>query len=535
MGKIQAFNAWEVSVFTVKFIIFRLETWSMYADFGWLGIRYIISELKKENDILITADILDARSWRESIESIISEQPDVVAIPALQQNLRHIKEFSEQIKNKLPKCTIIIGNLEATMHPEQLLKSIPHIDVAVIGEGEHTFCELIKRIRTNQELTGCKGICYRYKDILQINEPRDLEVDIDVFSFPDRDLLSSKHMVYDIITSRGCYGNCTFCSNKSFRFQPGPKVRSRSLGNVMDEIQYLIQQYRASYISISDDTFCDNDGTQGFTFDDFNEELMKRKINVRFRIQLRSENVNNHTIKAIQTMHKLGLDNIFIGFEAGNKADLKLYGKIATLEDNQRALHLLNIYDLPYTIGFMMFNPYTTLDRLRENINFLKQGKCIITPYILSSRMRLYNGAAIIQKVLKDGLLTTSLDDIFAEERNYKFSNDIELIWNGYNQLNHLDIRTIEYDMVDSSFKHMIAIGHPLLRHGKTKDVQDDFYHRIQFLKTRLLEYCEDLLDHANDPLYIEQQYSKLEDDMHDHVLSLNEMTTRLISEHTRR
>lgn len=481
--------------FKVCFVIFLLETWHTYSDFGWLGIRYLISELKKDQDVEISVNFIESKEWEKQTNCIMQQNPDVVAMPALQQNLEKLSTVSKKIRSLSHSVKLVAGNTEATIRSAVLMEQIPELDFLVIGEGEYTFRELITALKENASFEQCMGIYYRTQDGIKKTHPRPLEQDIDRFSFPDREILPnySEKNVYDIITSRGCMGNCTFCSNKIFEYQPGSKVRVRSLNNIINEIKMLVAHYNASYISFSDDTFGDETISAGFGLEDYYNALIKEKINIRYRIQLRCETINESNVKTLQKMLSYGLDNIFIGLESGNADDLKIYGKIANLDHNIQSIELLNKYHIPYSIGFIMFNPYSTIKRLLDNISLIKKCSSILTPYTLCSKLILFNGTSLLVKVKRDGLILH--DDPLTPEYPYQFLHpEIEGVYNYFYRLTQLPVNFVMLDIINSRIKNMKANEHPLLHSNKINEKINFFYTDLNKMKNLLLSYCETVL-----------------------------------------
>lgn len=51
---------------------------------------------------------------------------------------------------------------------------------------------------------------------------------------------------------------------------------------------------------------------------------------------------NPQNYEVLQKMNKIGFHHLFLGIDAGNEWDRKLYNKRATLEEGKRALQLLD-------------------------------------------------------------------------------------------------------------------------------------------------------------------------------------------------
>jgi hypothetical protein len=107
---------------------------------------------------------------------------------------------------------------------------------------------------------------------------------------------------------------------------------------------------------------------------------------------------------------------VFIGIEAGNEYDLKVYNKKAVMEDNYKILSLMKeagIYCSDF--GFIMFNPYSTIENINKNFNFLLQNEsCHFSKYI--SDIKITINTAIYKRVKNDNLM-------FDNEK-YGFLND---------------------------------------------------------------------------------------------------------------
>ena len=93
-----------------------------------------------------------------------------------------------------------------------------------------------------------------------MNSVRSLNDNLDSFPFPSRDCMDvvlEKKSTVNMVTARGCSGNCDFCSVISFfRLSDGKIWRTRSISNIVDEIEMLYRQ-GITHIKIVDDSFVD--------------------------------------------------------------------------------------------------------------------------------------------------------------------------------------------------------------------------------------------------------------------------------------
>lgn len=115
-----------------------------------------------------------------------------------------------------------------------MMKSIfTYIDCLIIGEGEHTMLSIIKNLHDESWKNIC-GIAYFENNEIIYTGNAMLIQDLDLFPYPKR-VKYNKEM--NIITNRGCYGNCSFCCSSAFKkVCDGKYARRRSPENVVDEI-----------------------------------------------------------------------------------------------------------------------------------------------------------------------------------------------------------------------------------------------------------------------------------------------------------
>lgn len=117
-----------------------------------LGLIYLMTYLKERFGSRIDGRIMKSRidfdSFEELLEHIDEYRPDLIGI----RTLTIFKEFFHQsvsvIKHYSPDLPIIAGGPYATSDYAALLKD-RYVELAVLGEGEHTFCDLTEKILEN--------------------------------------------------------------------------------------------------------------------------------------------------------------------------------------------------------------------------------------------------------------------------------------------------------------------------------------------------------------------------------------------------
>jgi radical SAM superfamily enzyme YgiQ (UPF0313 family) len=117
-----------------------------------LGLGYIASYLV-ENGIAAEEDIRIV----DSIEEAIEFRPDILGVSSVSQVLADARQFAKKCK-EITGSFNILGGYHITCLPESLPEEF---EIAVIGEGELTFAEIVKEfshdLQVNQMLRRERG------------------------------------------------------------------------------------------------------------------------------------------------------------------------------------------------------------------------------------------------------------------------------------------------------------------------------------------------------------------------------------------
>ena len=344
-----------------------------------LGLMYLSSYLEKEG---ITAEIVDIKSCRyeeisdKIIESIKKASPIVVGITCLSTELEEVISLSKEIKKRID-CYVVIGGIHPTVSPQDFLGSTSPIDFVVIGEGELTLTELLKTIKNEQDLWNVPGIAWfnggrivRTESRLPINNLDELpfpafkKVPMEYYTSPNiyavRGILLSAFFIF---TSRGCPFRCKFCSNKSVF---GRRVRHRSAKNVVDEIEYLVNNYRIDGFYIYDDTFTIN--KQHVL--NICEELRSRKLDLIWGCETRTDLISEDLIKK---MKQAGCIQIDFGVESGSQRILDILKKDTTVPQIRNAFNICRKFHIRRFANFMINTPGETEEDIQKTVNLARE------------------------------------------------------------------------------------------------------------------------------------------------------------------
>jgi len=259
------------------------KLWGKPCVFQPWGIAYVAAVLEKQHKVCIIDSPTEGRRNLEQIDGtkyrvglrneelanrIRRWSPDVVGInipfSGWSKGAFEVASIVKSIDNGI--ITVLDGQ-HPSARPEECIAH-SNIDFVVIGEGEHTIFELVNTLeeRNTQNLKKIKGIAFTKNGKNVITPPRPAIQDLDSLPFPARHLLPmDKYFIAvkenpirgeickpwaTMITSRGCPYNCVFCT---VHIVMGKKWRARSPGNVVDEIEQLIQTYHIKQIDFYDE------------------------------------------------------------------------------------------------------------------------------------------------------------------------------------------------------------------------------------------------------------------------------------------
>jgi anaerobic magnesium-protoporphyrin IX monomethyl ester cyclase len=323
-----------------------------------LGILYIIGYAKKRLPEVEFYYLEPFLSMEEHIEKIRQIKPDVYAISFTTPRRDLSFETIAKVKALGLKMLMVAGGAHPTIDPQDVLKNTP-VEVCILGEGEETTTELLKKVQAKEPVSDVLGTVNKQKN----NGLRPLLKDIDFFpawdiiDFENYDIAVSKkkRMAY-LLPIRGCPNYCTYCSNPVWKLEK-PWVRQRSPQNIAEEINYLYSR-GIREIYLRSDTF---NVDIKWCLEVCNEiEKLKLK-GMTFQCNLRADKLND---ELAQRLHDIHVWLVHIGLESANDRVLKGIGKNATQADNIRTLELLKKHHIKVYGFLMLYNAWETNGKL---------------------------------------------------------------------------------------------------------------------------------------------------------------------------
>ena len=236
--------------------------------------------------------------------------------------LRHLQEIAPEIKT-------VLHGLHPSALPERTL-SEESVDFVCQGEGFYTLPQLIDTVKNGSDNFQIAGLWFRQRKKICANPRPPLFKNLDALPIPAWDLLPMKkyrahnwHCLDDIhhrqpygviYTSLGCPFNCTFCCINSIFGKPG--IRYRSPQNVIDEIDYLVQNFGIRNFKIIDELFGMNESRVAEICD----LITERQYNLNIWAYARIDTI---TPLMLKKMKQASINWLAYGFESGSKKVLQ--------------------------------------------------------------------------------------------------------------------------------------------------------------------------------------------------------------------
>mgnify|MGYP001560461382 CR=1 FL=1 len=363
-----------------------------------LGIMYLSASAKEkghESDLVLTS---------ENLEKKLQEyKPDFVGYSMMTGD----QELYDSINRRLKQKNIffsIAGGPHPTFFPEMLEHT--SFDAICRGEGEISLQQLLD----NPQSKDIPNFHFKDDSGITRNPVQALIPDIDAIPFPNRNLVFKfpsieKGPIKHFIASRGCPYNCSYCFNESYSelySGKGKRVRFRSVDNLLDEIECVVDSSPTRLIYFQDDTFI----LKPQWLKEFSEKYNK-EINLPFHCHTRANLVTEDIVRDLK---QAGCYSVHIAAESGNDLIRRnILNRQMSNEQIISAVNLLKKYDIKVMLQNILGLPFSTIENDFETLEL--NIKCQ-PEYAWASIFQPYPKTTLGQTCLETGVYTGDFSDI---------------------------------------------------------------------------------------------------------------------------
>jgi anaerobic magnesium-protoporphyrin IX monomethyl ester cyclase len=284
------------------------------------------------------------------------------------------------VREYSPDLPLVWGGVHPSLLPEQTVED-EHVDVVVVGEGEETFLELVRRIEDGGSLGDIRGLCYKEdrKPVLTGHRPHVSLSNIDISLLP-YDLLESVgpylanplgHLpgaeanAIAFLTSRGCPYRCTYCYNPKFN---RGRWRAYEPVEVVEHLKYVKRKFGQKGIFLLDDNFFTNLKRVRRIC----ELILENKIDVRFyNVNCRLDVLGKLDVDFLRLLRRAGVHTLFIGVESASPRVLKAMRKPLNIGDIAEVDWKLKKAEIVPCYSFMVGLPVESVDDMKQTLKLM--------------------------------------------------------------------------------------------------------------------------------------------------------------------
>jgi len=357
-----------------------------------IGIKYLHAYLRKNN---INSRILILPYYDESMNGSIEKffnkhKPTLVGLGVLSEEFLLIKKLTQFLRSKFD-ITTFMGGHQATIDPEKCLN---YADYVIRGEAEDPLLEICQKMKKGEDFLNTTSLVYNQNNKIIKNPLRMPEQNLDKYPFHENlpaetyifhegdislmgDHLFKKYTryqgrIYSLTTTRGCNFKCSFCihSFNTKLYQEEnlnvPKIRTRSVDNVIEELNIMKSQYpNMVYVNIQDDNFFAHD--IGW-IKEFSEKYKKE---IGLPIILRAIPIFFTEDKA-QVMKECNLKWVMAGIQTGSERIQKeVYERYITNEQFLKTAEIIHKLKFVPEYDVILDSPFETEEDVLKTIDLI--------------------------------------------------------------------------------------------------------------------------------------------------------------------
>src|SRR5688572_13168068 len=316
-------------------------------------------------------------------------EPDVVGLSVMTFQRATAFKIARLVKHLRPETRIVVGGYDPSLAPGAYA-SCADVDFLVRGEGEQTFCELLRALDAGACVSSIAGLSSRAESgwvhgaerAITALKSNPLRLPNRVARVLDGYTLMGRQV--DVVeTSRGCTYDCSFCSiiemrGRNFHVYPIERV----LADIADA-----RRLGARAIFLVDD----NITLDVHRFESLCHAIIDAGLNdVEYFVQAMTSPLAQHGGTLAPLMKRAGFRYVFLGIEnilEGDLEFLKARAKNARREHGRtvgnatiEAITHLHRAGLFVVGGLIVGNPDDTRESIETNLEFAK--RYIDWPYI---------------------------------------------------------------------------------------------------------------------------------------------------------
>jgi len=378
-----------------------------------IGLYYVAAALREAGHAVTLANLHDHKERPDDIRRLLSEEkPRVLGLSILHANRWGGIEIARIARGLDSSVTVAAGGAGASFLWQLLLERFEEIDYAVLGEGEHTFVELVRHLETGDRKRAetVAGVAFRRNGKAVCNAPAAVETDLDRLPDPAR-----YYTFQHVVSSRGCPSNCRFCGSPRLWHR---RVRYHSPEYFVKQIERL-HAGGVHFFYVSDDTFT----LKPDRVVEICRRIVEQGLQVTWAAISRLDRINE---EMLGWMRRAGCIQISYGVEHGTPEIRKRLGKHFSDEQIEAAFSLTTHFGIMPRAYFIYGCPGETNRTIDQTIDLIRRIRPLSAIFYI---LDLFPGTALYEEFKQrrgaaDDIWMERIEDILYFETDPALSRD---------------------------------------------------------------------------------------------------------------
>ncbi|MDQ1004004.1 anaerobic magnesium-protoporphyrin IX monomethyl ester cyclase [Neobacillus niacini] len=275
-----------------------------------LAIRYLKAFAAPEFNIQLKEYTIKDPAMN-IVSDLYQQKPTIIGFSCYIWNIEETIKVVNMLKKIDPSIQIVLGGPEVTYDTVDWMEKLPSVDFIIIGEGEHSFKQLLTEMNGEGEYRNVHGIAYRENGKVRVT-PQMNKLDLkelpSPYRFPEDVAHLGKRVTY-IETSRGCPFNCQFCLSS---IEIGVRYFDRE--KIKADIRYLMAN-GAKTIKFVDRTF---NISRSYAMEMFRFLIDEHLPGTVFQFEITADIMRPEVIEFLNNEAPKGLFRFEIGVQSTN-------------------------------------------------------------------------------------------------------------------------------------------------------------------------------------------------------------------------
>jgi len=326
----------------------------------------------------ISEELEPPPSEEEFVSRIEREGPDVLGFSVVTNQWGYVQKLAGWARKRF-SIPLALGGVHSLTGAEQILAT-GLFDYVFRGECEEAFAEFMDKLRDGASVKDVRNLAFVEDGRFRVNPMRELP---ELTALPRKDyeisdfqrLTDVKDGWVGLMASRGCPFSCTYCFNHQMAaaykrdlrcgFSQLNYVRHHTVGQLIDEIKYLLSHYRNIRMFIFDDDL--------FTYNaDFVREFCRaygRTSKIPFVV---NGHVGFFDERRARQLASAGCRIVKFGVESGSgELREKILNRRMSNAAITEAINLVERFGMHSSVFLIIGFPYETRENVFETIELM--------------------------------------------------------------------------------------------------------------------------------------------------------------------